>query len=280
MKSKLSIITINYNNCLGLSRTIKSVLAQTFKDLEYIIIDGGSNDDSIDVIKSHQDSIDYWVSEPDKGIYNAMNKGIKKASGEYLQFLNSGDTFVDNTVLSTVFSKPRTADIVYGDLFYVYGDDSKKVLPSLYGGQLTMVHFFHRNLGHPAAFIKKSLFSDSLYDEKYRFLADNKFFIESIILKNCSVEYLGKVLIDFDMSGVSSESTNWACINEERAKLMREVLPPRIHQDYEILLKVIDSPLLPYFETLNETTGFHQLVSKVVGLMVKAYRFIKLGQRQ
>jgi glycosyltransferase involved in cell wall biosynthesis len=88
---KLSVITINYNNAIGLRKTIESVVNQTFRDYEYIIIDGGSTDGSVDVIKEYADKIDYWVSEPDKGIYNAMNKGVAAAHGEYTNFLNSGD---------------------------------------------------------------------------------------------------------------------------------------------------------------------------------------------
>ena len=96
MNNKLSIITINYNNLEGLKRTVESVINQTSKEFEYIVIDGGSNDGSGAYIESKSEHIDYWVSEPDKGIYNAMNKGIAKASGEYLLFLNSGDHLFSN----------------------------------------------------------------------------------------------------------------------------------------------------------------------------------------
>lgn len=95
---KLSIITINYNNREGLRKTIESVVAQTTREFEYIVIDGGSTDGSVDVIKEFSDYIDYWVSEPDKGIYNAMNKGVKVAHGDYCQFLNSGDWLYDSNV--------------------------------------------------------------------------------------------------------------------------------------------------------------------------------------
>ncbi len=88
---KLSIITINKNNAYGLRKTIQSVINQTYSNIEYIIIDGASTDGSIDVIKKFEDKIDWWASEPDTGIYNAMNKGIKIATGDYCQFLNSGD---------------------------------------------------------------------------------------------------------------------------------------------------------------------------------------------
>src|SRR5574344_525947 len=99
---KLSIITINNNDAAGLEKTIKSIINQTFTDYEYIIIDGGSTDESVEVIKKYTEHIDYWVSEPDKGIYNAMNKGINQTEGEYLNFLNSGDTYYDNNVLNKI----------------------------------------------------------------------------------------------------------------------------------------------------------------------------------
>ncbi|MDR2910496.1 MAG: glycosyltransferase [Bacteroidales bacterium] len=93
---KLSIITINLNNVAGLQKTIESVVKQTFTDYEYIVIDGGSTDGSADIIKQHANKITYWVSEPDKGIYNAMNKGIRVAKGEYCLFLNSGDWLINS----------------------------------------------------------------------------------------------------------------------------------------------------------------------------------------
>ena len=96
---KYSIITVNYNNKEGLRKTIESVISQTFRDFEYIVIDGGSSDGSAELLKEYSDKITYWVSEPDKGIYNGMNKGIAKATGDYLNFMNSGDCFYDQQVL-------------------------------------------------------------------------------------------------------------------------------------------------------------------------------------
>ena len=119
MKPNLSIITINRNNAAGLRKTIESVVSQTYTDFDYIIIDGASTDESVDVIKEYADRITYWVSEPDTGIYNAMNKGILKANGEYCLFLNSGDWLYDNDVLNDVFSISPTEDIVYGNDVFI-----------------------------------------------------------------------------------------------------------------------------------------------------------------
>ena len=113
---KYTIITINFNNSAELRQTIESVLGQTMKDFEYIVIDGGSTDGSVEVIKDYADHIDYWVSEPDKGVYNAMNKGLGKAHGEYVNFMNSGDTFHSPDVLEEVDSKIGDADILFGNV--------------------------------------------------------------------------------------------------------------------------------------------------------------------
>ena len=111
---KLSIITINYNHKEGLLKTIKSVVNQTYHDIEYIVIDGGSTDGSVDVVKQYEDSISYWVSEPDCGIYNAMNKGVAKATGEYCLFLNSGDSLHGTDSILEFVSKLSGEDLLMG----------------------------------------------------------------------------------------------------------------------------------------------------------------------
>src|SRR5574344_1377354 len=110
----ISIITVNKDNCAGLKFTIDSVLCQTFKDYEWIVIDAASTDGSVELIKQYQEHISYWVSEPDGGIYAGMNKGILKATGEYILFLNSGDSLADNDVLENVHQNNLNGDIVLG----------------------------------------------------------------------------------------------------------------------------------------------------------------------
>ena len=112
---RLSVITINMNNRKGLERTIKSVVCQIFADFEYIVIDGASVDGSADVIREYADKIHYWISEPDTGIYNAMNKGILQAKGDYCLFLNSGDALYTTTVLEEVFNQNFSEDIIIGN---------------------------------------------------------------------------------------------------------------------------------------------------------------------
>lgn len=120
---KLSIITINYDNKEGLLKTILSVVNQINHDYEYIIIDGGSNDGSVDIIKDYADKIDYWVSSKDKGIYNAMNKGIDVAKGEYCIFMNSGDTFYDSNTLKLCIPCLDGTDVLAGDVSWIQGGE-------------------------------------------------------------------------------------------------------------------------------------------------------------
>jgi glycosyltransferase involved in cell wall biosynthesis len=151
---KLSIITINYNNLEGLKRTYESVVSQTCQDFEWIIIDGGSTDGSKDFIEEHQAQFAYWCSEPDKGIYNAMNKGIVKATGEYLQFLNSGDNLVDDKVIEEFLALGWEEDVVSGDI--ILDGDINEIR---YNPDEEELDFDRMRSGagvtHPSSYIKK-----------------------------------------------------------------------------------------------------------------------------
>jgi len=229
---KLSIITINLNNASGLRKSIESVVTQTYTDYEYIVIDGGSSDGSADVIIKYANRITYWVSEPDKGIYNAMNKGILQANGEYLQFLNSGDCLVNENILAKVFETLRTDDIIYGHLNYVY-EKGIRIHKMPEEKQLSLQYFFNHTIAHSAAFIARRLFSDNLYDESYMIGADKKFFIEKIIIQNCTVQNLDEVIVNFDTKGISSNPDYKVRKNEEEDRTFSLLFPPRIVKDYE-----------------------------------------------
>lgn len=212
---QLSIITINYNNAVGLQKTMESVIHQNFKDYEYIIIDGASNDGSVDVIKKYADKINYWISEKDTGIYNAMNKGIQKAQGEYLLFLNSGDFLINKDVIQKVFSKKQVADILYGELIFDFGGENKKLakLPE----QLTREYIFVDNIWHPSSFIKRELFTKlGLYSARYKIASDYDFFFNAIAMKKVTTQYLNFPISVYDTGGLSSSPHNLKKINEER----------------------------------------------------------------
>jgi glycosyltransferase involved in cell wall biosynthesis len=229
---RLSIITINLNNSDGIRKTIESVVNQTFTDYEFVVIDGGSTDGSVDVIKEYKEKIAYWISEPDKGIYNAMNKGILHAGGEYLQFLNSGDCLHDENTLAIVFEKPRTADIIYGHLNNVYekGNRVHKVPEEC---QISLIYFFNNTLAHPSVFFARRLFENGMYDETYRIGADKKFLIEKIIFQDCTLQNLDEVIVNFNTKGISSRPENKGWDIEENDRIFASLFPPRIVKDYE-----------------------------------------------
>ncbi len=213
--NKLSIITINYNNVDGLEKTIQSVVSQTFGNFEYIVIDGDSNDGSKNIIQKYADKITYWVSEKDSGIYNAQNKGIKQAKGEYCLFLNSGDTLYENDIINKVFSSDYSQDILYGELIFEFGNENFQIkkLPD----KLSIYYLFHDNIWHPASFIKRELFNRiGLYNEKYQIASDYDFFFNAIIINKASTVYIPFPIAFYDTSGISSNSLNFQKINIER----------------------------------------------------------------
>jgi len=226
---KLSIITVNYNNVAGLQKTIMSVQNQIFKDFEHIIIDGGSSDGGVDLIKKHEKRISYWISETDRGIYHAMNKGIEKAKGEYLLMLNSGDYLQDNLVLETVFNKSNLSDIIYGNV--LWDDNGEKYLET-FPNVLTFGFLRSGFLSHQAAFIRRKLHGlVGLYDEKYRIISDQKFFLLAICKYNVSYEHLPLAISICDRNGISCKPENFKLIHTEKKNVIAEEFPAFI-QDY------------------------------------------------
>ena len=226
---KLSIITVNLNNRDGLQKTIDSVVSQTFKDFEWIVIDGGSTDGSKELIEQYADHFAYWVSEPDKGIYNAMNKGIMVAKGEYLQFLNSGDWLYGDTALERCFRHELNADIVYGDLFFCAGEEMTQ---SQYPEDVSLRFFYKYSLGHNATFIKRKLLQDTLYDEDLKIVSDWKFFFAAA-LSDKKFEKIGEVVSCFDTKGISSMNEELVCL--ERSIVIKELIPASLVKDFELM---------------------------------------------
>ena len=200
MKPLLSIITINYNDVNGLEKTINSVINQTFQDFEYILIDGGSSDKSIELIHSNIDRINYWVSEKDSGVFNAMNKGIKVANGSYLLFLNGGDVLNGDAALQDFISSPNfEGDIIYGD--YKFDIDGK-----VYPDVLTPLFFIKSSLPHQSTFFKRHVFDEmGYYDERYKIVADRAFYIKCFLSDQYKFKHINYPLSIFDLSGMSND---------------------------------------------------------------------------
>ena len=247
---KLSIITINMNNAAGLKKTIESVLEQTFTDYEYIVIDGGSSDGSVDVIKQYADRITYWVSEPDNGIYHAMNKGIIQAKGEYCQFLNSGDWILASHGLQYIFDKNPVEDICFCDV--QYGKDEQK-----FTDRLSLLTFVESSFSHQASFIKRSLFSTyGLYNEKNKIISDWEFFIKTIIISQCSYLHIPFTLLYIDTNGISWVSVNQELLEMERMKIIKENFPI-MHEVYQ-RIRFLNNEMLYY-----QNSKLIQLIKKI-----------------
>lgn len=220
---KLSIVTINYNNIDGLKKTVNSVMSQTLRDFEWIIIDGGSTDGSKDVIanlaKNPASNIRYWCSEKDKGIYNAMNKGVMHCMGEYICCMNSGDVFYDENTLLQVFSKEYKADILYGDWIRVYEDrEELNKAPSVLG----IYELYKNNISQQAMFVSTTLLKDEGFDESYHILADYKRWIDAMHI-GTTFEYVNQIVCKFDTTGISS--TQKTLIKEESLRISHSFSP-------------------------------------------------------
>lgn len=195
----ISIITVAYNAVSTIEETILSVINQTYPNIEYIIIDGGSTDGTIDIINKYEDKITYWISEPDKGIYDAMNKGIDKATGEWINFMNCGDTFYSNTTIDDVFKKANLkSDIIYGNtnLLYSVGNYIKS------GDKVSDINYMP--FCHQSSFVKTIFMKEYNFDLQYKICADKNFF--RIMYKtNKSFEYVDIIISNYDANfGISS----------------------------------------------------------------------------
>jgi glycosyltransferase involved in cell wall biosynthesis len=218
---KLSIITINYNNLEGLKRTYDSVVSQTCQDFEWIIIDGGSTDGSKEFIEEHQDKFAYWCSEPDRGVYHAMNKGIAQAKGEYLNFMNSGDCFVDNKVVEEFIALGWDEDYIAGDV--ILDGEENKVRTSPIEDELDFIYMKVGGLFHQSSFMHRDLFERfGFYDENMKIAADWKFAFDILIINNCSYRHWDRKVADYDTSGISGLDGNLELHIAERAKVLSQ----------------------------------------------------------
>jgi len=263
----ISIITINYNNLIGLEKTLRSVEAQTYRDFEHIIIDGGSTDGSKEFIEKNAKSFGYWVSEQDKGIYNAMNKGIQKANGAYLLFLNSGDHFYGNSVLEENFEFIKAYDLIYFNIKVI--TDKMEYIKNT-PDHLVFSYFTNDTLPHQATFIKASLFEKvGFYDESLKIVSDWKFFVESICKFNASYLKVENILATHYLNGISATPDNWPIILEERNNVLETGFKAFIDDSRQLV--EYRKKLVKYRKKLDE---FGNLISNLrksrkISLLVK-----------
>lgn len=239
----ISIITINFNNLSGLEKTLDSVASQTCKMFEHLIIDGGSTDGSKEFIEGYANNASYkvnWVSEKDSGIYNAMNKGIKLAKGEYVQILNSGDCLANMDVIRLICNaveQYKYPDFLFGNLIKVWPDGLKLRPLKRREGEcnLSFFDFYNATLDHDGALIKRSLYDRfGLYDEGLKICSDWEWVLNAVVFNNITPIYFDVDTILFDMSGVSEcDGKNRELIKYERRHILESLLPKTILCDYD-----------------------------------------------
>lgn len=247
---KISIITINKDNAVGLESTIQSVINQTYKDIEYLIIDGASSDNSLAIIKKYSNSISTYISERDNGLYNAMNKGQKMATGEYLFFLNSGDVLYKNNTLELVADKLHNIDVLFGNTSVIY---NLKILINV----STPIIEYYKRYQHdippqPALFVKKECFGKvGGFDESYRIIADVVFVSRLFADINTTYKYIDEVISVFDTTGVSSQEANQEKIYLERKRFITTEFPQYLND----------------FEKIYNKNFINRLVKRITKLM-------------
>ncbi len=282
---KLSIITINYNNTEGLKKTFASVATQTYTDFEHVIVDGASTDNSIEIIKQYEKEAlskgikVTWISEKDDGIYNAMNKGIRMSSGEYIEILNSGDCLASNNVVNdmlTALEQKSYPEIFYGNMLKSY--DGKTIISrDTCGGKMytpeSFLYFYKGTLNHDCAYIRRDLFEKyGLYNEQMKICSDWEWYVRAIVLGGEKPIYTNIDVTIFDMNGVSeSHGKNAELIKKERREYLESILPASVLRDYDNYA----FPILQYQRLKKyHLWGLVRLVERVLFKLEK-WRIIK-----
>ena len=254
---KLSIITVNLNNISGLKKTHKSVVEQTSTDYEWIVIDGGSTDGSKELLEEYSEKIDYWVSEKDHGIYEAMNKGIKVAKGDYLQFLNSGDSLADPDIIKRFCERHNTEDVIYGNAIIVDKDDHE-IKRFHAPGFVKFSYFFGHALNHQATFFSKRCFKDYRYNEENRIASDIELYMY-LMYNHYTFQKWNEYVVRFDNSGLSSRKAK-----DEFAGIVDRVLAKGIKADYQELIQFRDVDLAIMIKRIINSNRILRYMARIV----------------
>lgn len=257
----ISIVTINKNNLPGLKNTMDSILAQTCNQYEWIIIDGGSSDGSVELIKDNASKIHYWVTEPDGGIYSAMNKGIDVSKGDYILFLNSGDRFASPTILSSFMERHFSSDVVYGNAIFVDANNievSRTIAPD----SIRLSGFWNRRgLHHQASFFSRRCFEKFRYYEGNRIASDTELFMQ-LIYNGFSFEKWDEFVDRFEVGGLSSSMRD--CGDKEFNAIVNRVLPPGIKADYDEFIQNRDVDLYITIRRIISSKRWVRLAARIV----------------
>lgn len=265
---KISIITINYNNRDGLRNTLESVAAQSDRRFEYIVVDGGSTDGSVEEIRRHEPIISRWISEPDKGIYDAMNKGVAMATGEYVVFVNSGDCLHDADVVRTLNGIPMESDICMGRVLNL-NDKGKEYLwcpPA--EDKLSLQFLRWHPLHHPGAVIRADLQRKYPYDPKLKICSDRRFFIQALIIENASYSPIDITINKMEPQGASGADAVKKMESEDDL-ILSQLFTARQRRDIEstrYILQEVTRPLTRYYGKSRLLIGLNKCMFKVLNI--------------
>ena len=217
---KVSIITITYNDLEGLKETYRSIHQQTFRDFEWIVVDGGSTDGTKAFLEEHQEELAWWCSEKDKGVYNAQNKGTEHARGEYCIYMNSGDSFFADNVLERVFEQETDADIVYGNWMLVFENGKTRLGRAPEAADLA--YFFEDNMCHQSMLIRTEAVRNRPYDESFRIYADWEEWL-ALLMQGKSFRKIDLTICNFLVGGISTGDNASEKLKEERKEEIKRI---------------------------------------------------------
>lgn len=220
---KVSVISACFNSEKYLERAVQSLLSQTYKNIEFIVIDGGSTDRTLRILDKYKDDIDYLMSEPDNGIYDAMNKGIKCSTGDILYFFNSDDRFYDKDIIKKVvdFFNKKKVDFIYGNIANCYLGDSRFSI-GRYPRIITKRHFIRNTIGHPATFFRRDCFEKAgMYDIRYKIVSDYEWYMRALYRYHLRYAYINQLISIFQCNGASMTEANSVQISLEREAVQK-----------------------------------------------------------
>lgn len=219
MTPKITIITVVYNAVATIEQTIQSVIGQTYPNIEYIVIDGASTDGTIDIIKKYQDKITLWVSEPDNGIYDAMNKGLKRAKGDFVYFLGGDDLLYSNSVLNNISNRLIDKNKIY------YGNVIFKTRNIIYDGKFSSLKIATRNISHQSIFYPRGIFDGYCFDTKYKIFADYELNLKLYGNSSYSFVYIPITVALFNDEGSSGSNVLDSCFERDRIEIIKNNFP-------------------------------------------------------
>ncbi len=263
---KISVVTVNLNNSDGLEQTLKSLASQSYNEFELIVIDGGSLDGSVDVIKNFGSLVTYWVSEKDKGTYHAMNKGILASKGEYCFFLNSGDSLTDANVFENISKESLWADIVSGNVLKIRENGKyRKIVPH---EKPSLLKLCAHSLPHQATLIKRDLFDEvGCYDETFKIVSDFDFFLKALVIHKKSYQRVDIDFSFFNLAGISSNRKYFPLAKEESFRCLQNNFPDMVDDlmDYRYFYT---SNIGQTIQLLKKNKKLYQKTDKFLGWLV------------